>query len=224
LFARLIAQTSGLVAMLAALLFGFSGDLGWPETWIFLALSAAIPLAVGGWLMARDPALLKARMSSPFSNDQTRPVRILIAVIGAGFLAWIAAMGWDHRLHGRELPVVAEAAGGALIGLGIALVCWTFAANSFAAPQVRVQAERGQTVIDTGPYRFVRHPMYAGADLYLVGVAMLLGSRWGLAGAGVLILGIGVRSVGEEAVLREGLAGYGAYSERVRFRIVPGLW
>ena len=221
---RVAGRTCGLVAVFAALLFGFSGAPGWIEAWVFLAISAAIPLAVSGWLMARDPALLKSRLTSPVSADQTRGVRIVLAVIGIGFFTWIAAMGLDHGLRGRDLPIGVEAAGAVLIGLGIALVCWTFDVNSFAAPQVRVQAERGQTVIDSGPYSLVRHPMYAGADLYLVGVAMLLGSRWGLAGAVVLILGICVRAVGEEAVLREGLAGYDAYARRVRYRIVPGVW
>ena len=145
-------------------------------------------------------------------------------MIGLGFFLWIAAIALDHRVQGRQIPVWAEGIGVVLMAIGIGLVCWTFAANSFAAPQVRVQSERAQTVIDTGPYRFVRHPMYAGGDLYLVGIALLLGSWWGLAGAAVLIFAICVRAVGEEAMLRAGLSGYDDYARRVRYRIVPSVW
>ncbi len=221
---RAAGQTAALVASLAALLFGFAGTIRWAEAWVLLATLTAIAMGTSGWLMARDPALLKSRLSSPVSADQTPGARIVVAVIGAAFILWIAAIGLDHRIHGRRLPVWAEGIGIVLMAAGIALVCWTFAANSFAAPQVRVQAERAQTVIDTGPYQFIRHPMYAGADLYLLGIALLLGSAWGVAGAWALMLGICVRAVGEEAVLRNGLAGYDDYARRVRYRIMPGVW
>jgi protein-S-isoprenylcysteine O-methyltransferase Ste14 len=101
---------------------------------------------------------------------------------------------------------------------------WTFAANSFAAPQIRLQAERGQRVIDTGPYAFVRHPMYAGGAVYLLGMALLLGSWWGLLGAALLIVTFGLRAVGEEKMLRAGLAGYEDYARRVPYRFLPGVW
>lgn len=221
---RATAQTVALAAVLGALLFGFSGDLHWVEAWIFSAILGAIGIATSGWLMARDPALLRARLSSPISADQVPAVRTLVAAVGLGFFIWTAAIGLDHRFHGRRFPAPVEAAGGVMMAVGIGIVCWTFAANSFAAPQVRVQAERAQTVIDTGPYRFVRHPMYAGGDLYLVGIALLLGSVWGLVGSIALFLGVCWRAVGEEAILRDGLAGYETYARRMRYRIVPGVW
>ena len=221
---RATVQTVALAAILGALLFGFSGDPLWVEAWIFIATLAVIGIATSSWLMARDPALLRARLSSPVSADQAPAVRTLVAAVGLGFFIWIAAIGLDHRFHGRRLPVWAEGIGVVLMAVGIALVCWTFAANSFAAPQVRIQAERAQTVIDTGPYRFIRHPMCAGGDLYLVGIALLLGSVWGLIGAVALILEIFWRAVGEEKVLRDGLVGYEEYARRVRYRIVPGIW
>lgn len=107
---------------------------------------------------------------------------------------------------------------------GYAVVWWTFAANTFAAPQIRVQTERAQRVISGGPYRFVRHPMYAGATLYMLGAALLLGSWWGVFGAGVLVFGFGVRAVNKEAMLRRELVGYGDYAQRVRARFLPGVW
>jgi protein-S-isoprenylcysteine O-methyltransferase Ste14 len=114
---------------------------------------------------------------------------------------------------------------------GAALVVvafWGFAsvlrANSFAAITVRVQGERGQTVVSTGPYAVVRHPMYAYALLLMVGAPLLLGSLWGLAGLVVFLPLLAARALGEEAVLTEGLPGYRDYASRVRSRLLPGIW
>ena len=98
------------------------------------------------------------------------------------------------------------------------------AANSFAASTIEVQVERGQQVISTGPYAVVRHPMYAYTILLILGAPLLLGSLWGLAGLVVLVPLLGARALGEEALLREGLPGYGDYAGKVRFRLVPGVW
>ena len=87
-----------------------------------------------------------------------------------------------------------------------------------------MQTERDQTVIDTGPYGHVRHPMYARGNLLLIGSAMLLGSLWGLSGVALLIVGIAMRAVGEETLLRDELTGYADYERRVRYRLVPGIW
>ena len=136
---RAAAQTAALAASLAALLFGFSGTLRWAEAWILVVSMAAVGLATSAWLMARDPDLLRARLSSPVSADQTPGVRVLVALIGLGFFLWIAAIGFDHGFEGRRLPIWVEVFGVVLMAVGLAVVCWTFAANSFAAPQVRLQ-------------------------------------------------------------------------------------
>ncbi|HEX4329175.1 MAG TPA: isoprenylcysteine carboxylmethyltransferase family protein, partial [Burkholderiales bacterium] len=99
-----------------------------------------------------------------------------------------------------------------------------FRENSFAAPVVRIQAEREQRVITSGPYRFVRHPMYSGAMLFFFGLPLLLGSWWGLAGAAFLVVLFGVRTVIEEAALVQGLPGYEDYRSRVRYRLIPRVW
>jgi protein-S-isoprenylcysteine O-methyltransferase Ste14 len=96
--------------------------------------------------------------------------------------------------------------------------------NSFAAPVVKIQKERGHSVISTGPYRYVRHPMYAGALLFFVGMSLLLGSWWGLVPVLVLAFVFGVRVPMEEEALRTGLDGYDEYAQRVRYRLVPFVW
>ena len=96
--------------------------------------------------------------------------------------------------------------------------------NRFAAVEVRLQAERGQTVISTGPYAVVHHPMYAYALLLMIGAPLLLGSLWGLVGAPLFMPLLAVRALGEEAMLIDGLPGYRDYAARVRFRLLPGVW
>jgi len=111
-----------------------------------------------------------------------------------------------------------------LIPVGSFIVWLTFRENSFAAPVIKIQKERGQHVISTGPYAIVRHPMYAGGTLYLIGMPLLLGSWLGLVVLPLILGALSVRIFIEEATLRRGLPGYGEYARRVRYRLVPGVW
>jgi protein-S-isoprenylcysteine O-methyltransferase Ste14 len=104
------------------------------------------------------------------------------------------------------------------------LVWETFRANTFATTQVRVQAERAQTVVDSGPYRYVRHPMYAGMILFVIGTPLMLQSLWGLAATPALFVMLALRIRGEEQVLSQDLAGYAEYKTRTPWRIVPGVY
>jgi protein-S-isoprenylcysteine O-methyltransferase Ste14 len=108
----------------------------------------------------------------------------------------------------------------------VAFIGWVgvLATNSFAATQVRLQPERGQRVISTGPYGVVRHPMYAYSLLLMIGAPLLLGSLWGLLGLILFVPLLAARLLGEEAMLMEGLPGYRDYAAKVRFRLVPGVW
>ena len=103
-------------------------------------------------------------------------------------------------------------------------VGWVFAANSFAASVIRMQPERGQTVISTGPYAVVRHPMYAFGLLQFVGCPLTVGSLWGLAIVPAAIAALAWRTLGEEKMLRTELDGYEAYARKVRWRYLPGVW
>ena len=97
-------------------------------------------------------------------------------------------------------------------------------ANSFASATLRVQEERGQTVISTGPYAVVRHPMYAYTLLLFIGIPLLLGSLWGLLGVALFLPLLIARVIGEEAMLMDGLPGYREYAAKVRFRLLPRVW
>lgn len=138
---------------------------------------------------------------------------------------WLILMGLDAgRYRWSEVPPAFKGAGLVLIGLGAYLVWLTLKANSYAAPVVKVQKSRGHFVVTRGPYAHIRHPMYAGALLFIAGVPLLLGSWRGLAAGVVLLLIIALRAVFEEATLAAELDGYADYAARVRYRLVPYLW
>jgi protein-S-isoprenylcysteine O-methyltransferase Ste14 len=218
-------QTSLWLVVMAVLLFGAGGDWAWPQAWAFLAENAVIAFGFGAWLKRYDPALLEARLSARFQPGQGLWDRVFLCCAGVVFVSWLVLAGLDaRRFAWSAVPVWMQVLGAVLIAVCMAGVSRVFRANSFAAPQVRIQAERGQVTVTSGPYRFVRHPMYGFAILYLLGVPLLLGSWWALAAVPVFVVAVGWRAVQEERLLRQSLAGYAAYADRVRFRFVPGVW
>jgi protein-S-isoprenylcysteine O-methyltransferase Ste14 len=222
---KLVIQTLVVYALTAALLFVAAGTWRWPQAWIFIVEMVASGIVVGVWLARHDPGLLAERMSSPFQRGQAAADKVLMLAIVVAWPAWLVFLALDAvRFRLSHLPVWVEAAGGLLILVGMYAVYRTFRENSFAAPVVKIQRERGQTVVTTGPYAIVRHPMYAGAGVLFFAIPMLLGSGWGVALAPAWYLLLALRIPLEERVLRENLAGYDDYAQRVRWRLVPGIW
>lgn len=222
---RVIVQTLVSFAVQAAILFVAADDWTWQQGWAWLGEIAALSVAITAWLYVNDADLMKARLSNPFRKGQRPADLAIIAVTVVVYAAWIALLGLDaRRFMWSAAPLPAQIVGAALVGFGMVLVWEVFRTNTFATTQVRVQAERGQTVIDTGPYRYVRHPMYLGMLLYMIGSPLVVGSLWGLAGSAVVMLGIALRTLGEEKVLKADLPGYAAYMQVTKWRIVPGIW
>jgi protein-S-isoprenylcysteine O-methyltransferase Ste14 len=223
MIARLLIQLGLFIPFVGALLFVPARTLAWPAGWFFLLEMTASSLAIGLWLARHDPQLLKERMGSPIQRGQSPWDRVFLIGAGAAYCAWLVFMAWDARRSGwSAMPGRLQGLGAVLIAACMGICFLTFRANRFAAPVVKLQAS--QQVATGGPYRFVRHPMYAGAILYFLGVPLLLGSWSGLAIAPLLIVGMGARAVGEERVLRNGLAGYNDYAARVRYRFIPLFW
>jgi protein-S-isoprenylcysteine O-methyltransferase Ste14 len=222
---RLVFQTVIWLGALAALMFVSAGTLAWPGAWAFLIETGLIGFAIGAWFAFRDPALLAERLSPPIQAEQPRSDKIVIAAILAVFVAWFVVMAFDAaRWRLSHVPPWLQAVGAVALALCLLVAFLTFRANSFAAPVVKIQTGRGQYVVTDGPYAWVRHPMYAGVLLYLVGVPLLLGSWWGLAFVPVLTVLFAIRAVLEERTLSAGLTDYAAYAARVRYRLVPGIW
>lgn len=225
MIAKMLLQSLLGAIFFAAVLFIPAGDVAWPEGWAYLLLFSTCSFATGLWLSKTDPALLTARMRSPLAAEQRPRDRAIVALIYLVCLAWFVIIALDARRFGwSEVPVWLEAA-------GAALVVWAFwgwitvlSANSFAATTIGVAEERNQTVISTGPYAFVRHPMYAYVLPFAVGTCLMLGSLWGLVGLIPMLVLLAARTLGEEAVLKKGLPGYHDYAQRVRYRLLPGVW
>jgi protein-S-isoprenylcysteine O-methyltransferase Ste14 len=212
------------VVALGVLLFVAAGTLHWPAAWVFLVTSAVIGIGFGWWLAKTDPALLAERMRPMMQKNQPAADKKFMLVFGVIALIWFLAIGFDKRMHASDIPVALQALGLAMLLLTTGFIMWVMRENSYAAPVVKVQTERGHRVVSTGPYAWVRHPMYSGTILFFVGVPLLLGSWWGVALSPLFVILFAVRSGIEERALIAGLPGYADYTRRVRYRLVPGLW
>jgi len=222
---RLGVEFAVFIVVLGGALFWAAGTLDWWGGWVFLG---EMVLGAGGpciWLLRHDPGLLRERRAGGFQTSQVSRDKLLTAVLQIGFFAWLILMALDaERWRLSHVPSALEAVG-AILSATFFPACWlVFRENSFAAPVVKIQEERGQSVITTGPYHLVRHPMYAGAIPYFIGLPLLFGSWLGFALAPLFIALLVARIPIEERALRDGLVGYDAYVAQVRWRLVPGLW
>lgn len=220
----LAAQITVMLVVFACALFGSAGTIAWPAGWTFLVLFFGFTAAITLWLYRYNPGLLRERMTG-FTPDQKSWDKVFIVLTNLAFTTWLVVMPLDAvRFHWSRMPVALQAVGAVLLLCSFYVFFLAFRENSYLSPLVRIQKERGQTVISTGPYRCVRHPMYSGFVLFSLGPALLLGSWCGVLLGLVLIAMVARRAVLEEQMLREGLAGYAEYMSRVRYRLIPRLW
>ncbi|WP_296742292.1 isoprenylcysteine carboxylmethyltransferase family protein [Mesorhizobium sp.] len=224
MIAKLVVQTFVWFGFMGALLFVSAGTLHWPGAWVYLVLMVGLSLTLGVALAKRDPGLVNERLSPPIQKNQAAADKILLSVLLLAIFAWLVLMGLDLRFGWSMVPIWVQVAGLIVLLLGMWICYLTMLENSFAAPVVKIQEERGQHVISTGPYSYVRHPMYAGAILFFAGTALLLGSWWGLASVLVFIILLAIRTFIEEKTLRTGLRGYDDYAEHVRYKLIPMVW
>ena len=218
-------QLAGLSGFFLGPLLWLSGDWRWVEGWIFGVWWVSLASAILLWLHYRDPALLAERMRMPGTGGESGSDLAILIGIKVCFLALFVVPPLDARFGWTpSLPLWCEVCGGILLLGGSFPFFRAFTDNTFASQLVRIQTERGQHVIDTGVYGFVRHPMYLGASLAFIGGALLLGSisglLLGLAMVGLLV----VRILGEEKLLARDLEGYKEYLQKVRYRLVPHVW
>lgn len=223
-FGAIVAHFVISFVVIAGLLFGTAGKWRWPEAWAYLFVHFSMSAAMTGWLRRHDPGLLYERMSL-FRRSSPGWDRVLIVGLVVALAAEYAVPGLDAvRYHWTHVPVAIEALGLlALIG-SLLFVYRVMQVNSYLAPVVAVQTDRGQKVIDIGPYALLRHPMYLGVIVYAFGMTLLLGSLWGLVPAAVLAGLLVVRVRLEEGVLRRELEGYEEYAQRVKWRLLPGVF
>jgi len=219
-----IAKAVGGLVFFALLLFLCAGRWDWVWAWVFLALFLVASIVNVLILIPTNPALLA---------DRSRGIRggkgwdQWIASFAAGLLpmaAWVIAAldvrnGWSPHMS-----LALHVGGTVFFALGWALLLWATASNAFFSTTVRIQEERGHTVQTGGPYRFVRHPGYVGYITAALATALALGSLWALVPAGLGMCAFVVRTALEDRTLQEELDGYKEYAQRVRYRLLPGIW
>ena len=206
----------------AAVLFGAAGTLDYWQAWLYLLAYFAASIAITVYLIRKDPALLARRMSGgPFAEKEPAQ-RIIMAVASLGFIALTIVPALDRRFGWSHVPVPVVLAGDVVMLAGWIGIYFVFRENSFASATIESAAD--QRVISTGPYAWVRHPMYAAALLLLLGISPALGSWWGLPVMIAILPALIWRLTDEERFLVQNLAGYGEYREKVRYRLLPLVW
>ena len=218
-------EIGGMFVVVALALFLAAGTVGWPAGWAFLVLFFGFVVALSLWLLRHNPDLLIERMTGVCKPDQKAWDKVFYGLANLVFLAWLVLMPLDAvRFHWSQMPAWLQVVGAILLLCSFSLFFLTFRENPYLSPAVRVQTDRGHTVVSTGPYHYVRHPMYAAVIPYTLGTSLLLGSWYGLLLGLILVVGIAVRAVLEERTLRAELPGYGAYMAQVKYRLVPHVW
>lgn len=216
-------QITGMV-MMSAILFLFAGTLNWPLGWLYVVALGLSITAQWVILVPRSPGLLAERSKL---QPGTKRWDVVLSAVGLGFatMATLAVAGLDFRNGWTgPLPLWTIALAGVFMVAGWALIIWSMASNPFFSATVRLQADRGQQVMTGGPYQYVRHPGYVGAILSYAVTPFILGSLWALIPTAVIVAFFIARTVGEDPTLQRELPGYREYAQRVRSRLLPGIW
>ena len=217
----LASAVAGLV-FFGVLLFVPAGTVNYWQAWVFIAVFIAATMLPSIYLAVNDPEALRRRMHAG-PTAETRPVqRLIFCAIYVLVAALLVLSALDHRFGWTTVPLWLVVVGDVLVVVGLVLAQWVVIQNSYAAATIRV--EEGQRLATTGLYGLVRHPMYAGALIMMLGTPLALDSYWGLAVVIPAAAVLGIRILDEEKMLTDELDGYREYRQRVRYRLIPNVW
>jgi protein-S-isoprenylcysteine O-methyltransferase Ste14 len=208
--------------ILGLLLFIPAGTLNYWQAWVFIFVFTTSVNAIGVYLSIKDPALLERRKNVGPAAEQNTAQRIIMSLAMIGIISLFIYCALDHRFMWSPVPAYISLAGSFIVALGLYLNLLVFKENSFGGSTV--QTFDDQTVISTGPYAIVRHPMYVGVLIMMTGVPLALGNWMGLAFLVIALPALAWRIVDEEKLLKKDLPGYVEYSQKVRYRLVPYIW
>jgi len=210
--------------VMGAVVFWSAGTIHWPAAWLYLIIQASFSISEAAWLKRNNPELLKERMTFLKSSAKGWD-KAFMWISTLAYIPYLVLPGLDAvRYQWSVVPVAVQVAGFAGVVVSLGLVLRVLRENPFLYRIVEVQMERNHRVITTGPYRYVRHPMYSGVLVMFVSVPLALGSFWTLIPAAILVVLILSRTLLEEETLFAELEGYSAYAERVRYRVLPRVW
>lgn len=204
------------------ILFLVAGTFDFWQAWVFVAVFALSTWALGLYLLRTDPEALKSRMRAGPISERRAKQKAFIAGWYLSLVSVFVVSALDHRFGWSHVPTVISLAGDVLVALALGVVMLVVIQNRYAAAVVRV--EEGQKVVSTGLYGLVRHPMYTGNVILVVGIALALGSFWALLVVVPAVFVLGLRIRDEEKLLQDELDGYREYTQEVRHRLVPGVW
>jgi protein-S-isoprenylcysteine O-methyltransferase Ste14 len=209
---------------MSAAFFGTAGTLAWPEAWLYLIFQLSFSTGMSVWLKKHNPDLLRDRMI--FLKRSARGWdKAILWISTVVFIPYLLLPGLDAiRYQWSSVPLPIRAFGFIGIGLSLVLIFRVMRENTYLSRFVEIQKERGHRVITTGPYRYIRHPMYVGVIILFYCLPLALGSLWTLIPTVLLTALIVVRTHLEDKTLHEELDGYKAYAEKVRYRLIPGIW
>ncbi len=206
-----------------ALLFSPAWTLDYWQAWTFMTVYFTASVAITLYLMKNDPELLRRRMSGGPGAEKEPTQKIIMSFASAGFIGLLVVPALDHRFAWSHMPSYVALAGEVMVVLGWIVIFFVFRENTFTSSTIELAPD--QQVISTGPYALIRHPMYGGGFLMLLGIPIALGSWWGVLVFVVAIVPAVIwRLLDEEKFLARNLAGYVEYQDRVRFRLLPRVW
>jgi protein-S-isoprenylcysteine O-methyltransferase Ste14 len=211
-----------LAAVMGLLLFLPAGTIRYWQAWLYLSAFTVASLLTTLYLMRKDPALLARRLSGGPTAEKRPAQKLIMLFTSAGFVGLLVIPAFERRFGRADVPPGLVIVGELLVAAGFYLIFLVYRENTYTSATIEIA--RGQKVVDTGPYAVVRHPMYAGALLYLGGTPLGLGSYRGLLAFAAVVPFLIWRLLDEEKYLTGELPGYREYRRRVRHRLVPFVW
>lgn len=206
----------------AALLFWPAGTLNYWQAWVFIAVFMVATLVPSVYLAVKDPAALQRRMKAGPGAETRTLQKIIISGTIVAVVAVLVVSALDHRFGWSNVPTPVVIVGNILVAVGLGVAQLVVIQNSYAAATITVEAD--QTLVSTGLYGLVRHPMYVGTLIMMVGTPLALDSYWGLVAIVLALPVLAARIEDEEKLLRQELDGYDEYTQKVHYRLVPGVW
>jgi len=222
LLSKTITGFFTLMIALALVLFVSAGTLAYWQAWVYLAVFALCVIVITAYLFKYDQRLLTSRVNAGPTAEVEKKQKVIQSLASLFFIGLFVVAGLDFRFHWSTVSFGLVMLANGFVIISFVIIFFVFKENSYTSAIIEIADE--QRVITTGPYRIVRHPMYAGAFILLIFSALALGSWWAIPCAVLLMLSIVLRLIEEEKFLSAHLNGYDAYRAQVRYRLIPFIW